>query len=135
MGYLRRPRARVLASRPSFARARLAIDPRARLARPLAPPPVVVGAVDERTRRRLATRDARDTRTTRAAPERRACEYGLFYVTSTHTIAIERYVVIASCCEINHRAVAAGAARYGASASARWRRRAPPGARSAISAS
>jgi hypothetical protein len=59
MGYLRRPRARVLASRPSFARARLAIDPRARLARPLAPPPVVVGAVDERTRRRLATRDAR----------------------------------------------------------------------------
>ena len=44
MGYLRRPRARVLASRPSFARARLAIDPRARLARPLAPPPVVNGA-------------------------------------------------------------------------------------------
>jgi len=61
MGYLRRPRARVLASRPSFARARLAIDPRARLARPLAPPPVVVGAVDERTRRRLATRDARES--------------------------------------------------------------------------
>jgi hypothetical protein len=68
MGYLRRPRARVLASRPSFARARLAIDPRARLARPLAPPPVVVGAVDERARRRLATRDARATPERRAAP-------------------------------------------------------------------
>jgi hypothetical protein len=76
MGYLRRPRARVLASRPSFARARLAIDPRARLARPLAPPPVVVGAVDERDA--STSRDARRAREDARRPNDARASTGFF---------------------------------------------------------